>query len=268
MKSHLRLDVDDEREYVLSLLAQATAHAEALLQVALMPRMVTAIYEAGEAIELPRGPVMEVLAVTDYGRNVEVSYAVRRRGSKTTVIDLDDGLPVLLPGGRSFTPPVTAAAPPSRPTSLGQSASTQRPCTHGVRTQAQSPRARCITLMTGIATAAEERPSNDRQSGRLNERITLLDPQSVLDEAGQADTSARPVWTVWAEVKQSTSTEDLDNGQTRAKVSLSGNDQVSGTTSANHWQLQRACGTVPRTSAALLSGDAARSWLSSAHEER
>ena len=95
MKAHLRLDVDDEREYVLSLLAQATAHAEALLQVALMPRMVTATYDAGEAIELPRGPVLEVQSVTD-SEGTEVTYAVRRRGSRTTV-DLDDGLPVSYP---------------------------------------------------------------------------------------------------------------------------------------------------------------------------
>ena len=95
MKAHLRLDVDDEREYVTQLVAQATAHAEALLQQALMPRMVTATFDAGESIELPRGPVLEVQNVTD-SEGVEVSYAVRRRGHTVTV-DLDDGLPVSYP---------------------------------------------------------------------------------------------------------------------------------------------------------------------------
>ena len=103
-------------------------------------------------------------------------------------------------------------------------------------------------------------------SGRLNERVTLLDPQSVLDEAGQADTSARPVWTVWAEVRQQASTEDLDNGQTTAKVTytvtIRYRDDIR-----EHWQLQRACGTTLHISSIIERGRR-EELVIQAHEER
>lgn len=64
-KHHLRIDGNDERDYVISLIEAATAHAEEALATSLLPRRIAATFYDNEFCDLPRGPVSAIVSVVD-----------------------------------------------------------------------------------------------------------------------------------------------------------------------------------------------------------
>jgi SPP1 family predicted phage head-tail adaptor len=55
-------------------------------------------------------------------------------------------------------------------------------------------------------------------AGRLNRRVKLLQPAIVENDAGETDQEFEEVDEVWAEVKTSTGSEIIRNGQTTAAL--------------------------------------------------
>ena len=69
LRSHARLDYDvagvagDSDENLGLMIDAATAYAEGRLNAVLMPRTIRAVFYAGERLDLPIGPVIQVLSV-------------------------------------------------------------------------------------------------------------------------------------------------------------------------------------------------------------
>jgi uncharacterized phiE125 gp8 family phage protein len=80
-KKHLRLDSDDEKSYVESLIDAATEYAEERLSTTLLERSRTQIfYDAEPLIPLPRGPLVSITSVTDADDNEITNYELSRVG--------------------------------------------------------------------------------------------------------------------------------------------------------------------------------------------
>ncbi|MGC4030251.1 MAG: head-tail connector protein [Tepidisphaeraceae bacterium] len=69
LRAHCRIDTDDERLLLLDYIAQATEYAEQKLGMSLVTRTITAKFDKGEALHLPRGPVLDVVSIKDEDGN-------------------------------------------------------------------------------------------------------------------------------------------------------------------------------------------------------
>jgi hypothetical protein len=114
LKSHLGVDTDDDRDYILSTLDEATAAAEDFLACSLLTQTITAVYYAAEAygpllnpfgnttsstpgpfvpgisvvyppraydLKLPRGPVQSITSVTDGRNHAITNFSLERVGN-------------------------------------------------------------------------------------------------------------------------------------------------------------------------------------------
>lgn len=86
-KHHLRIDDNEERDYVISLIEAATAHAEEALATSLLPRRIAATFYDGEFCDLPRGPVSAIVSVVDANGDAVPSDAWRweRKGNSDCI---------------------------------------------------------------------------------------------------------------------------------------------------------------------------------------
>lgn len=71
--AHLRLVDDQDRDYVKDLIAAATEFAETALGASLITRTVTATFNQGEPLYLPRGPLISLTSVTQFGGHLIAS---------------------------------------------------------------------------------------------------------------------------------------------------------------------------------------------------
>src|SRR4051794_24973698 len=83
LKTHLRVDNDAERDYVLELQNAAVANACEAMECSLLSQTYTATFYADERIYLPRGPVTSVTSVVDdNGQTITTSgYTLGRVGN-------------------------------------------------------------------------------------------------------------------------------------------------------------------------------------------
>lgn len=75
-----------EETYVALLIAAATDYAEERLSASLMPRTLRATFYDAEPLVLPRGPIIEVLAITDRDQVAVTDYELKNYGRATQVI--------------------------------------------------------------------------------------------------------------------------------------------------------------------------------------
>ncbi len=80
LKAHRVLE-DEDRELAMIYAAQATAHAEELLEMSLVTRTITATFYSGDELYLPRGPVSQVVSVTD-ATSATIDYLHERIGNR------------------------------------------------------------------------------------------------------------------------------------------------------------------------------------------
>jgi len=71
--THLRLVDDDDRQYVLDLIAAAVEYAETAMGCSLITRTITAIFNANEPLYLVRGPVQAVSSVQQTVNNTPIT---------------------------------------------------------------------------------------------------------------------------------------------------------------------------------------------------
>lgn len=79
-KAHLRLDDDEQRDYVMELVDAAISYAEGKMGRSLSKRAITAVFYNGEPMNLPAGPVISVTSVKDSDDN-DVTYTVEHVGN-------------------------------------------------------------------------------------------------------------------------------------------------------------------------------------------
>ena len=85
-KAHLRLDTDEQQAYVETLITAATDYAEDRLASALMPQTVLATFYDGEPIKLPRGPLLDVLAIVDRDGASLTDYDLAHAGHAARIV--------------------------------------------------------------------------------------------------------------------------------------------------------------------------------------
>lgn len=86
-KAHLRLGSNAEQAYVEGLIDAATDYAEQSMGCSLVTRTITASFEAGECLTLPRGPLVQLLSATDAdGLVVTAAYRPVRVGRSDRLV--------------------------------------------------------------------------------------------------------------------------------------------------------------------------------------
>lgn len=81
--------------YVEGLIDAATEYAEEATESSLAPRTLTAIFNEGEEIILPRGPLLSITSITDDDDDEITDYEIERRGlSDRLIIDADFSYPL------------------------------------------------------------------------------------------------------------------------------------------------------------------------------
>lgn len=85
-KAHLRLTSDDSRDLVNELIAACTEYAENATSSSLITRAVTAVFEQGDALYLPRGPIVSITSVTDDAGTVLTDYDLSHWGNATLLV--------------------------------------------------------------------------------------------------------------------------------------------------------------------------------------
>lgn len=82
IKAHLRIENNDEANYLVGLIAAATSHAELAMACSLLTREIVATFYSGELLSLPRGPVVSVSSVKLNGSAVSPSaFSLERHGN-------------------------------------------------------------------------------------------------------------------------------------------------------------------------------------------
>jgi uncharacterized phiE125 gp8 family phage protein len=87
MKSHLHLDDDNDRDYIIGLISAAREYAENSIQRSLITRTITAKWYNNDPVVgkliLPRGPVQSITQVTNFNGVVASvgDYELRRDGA-------------------------------------------------------------------------------------------------------------------------------------------------------------------------------------------
>jgi len=82
---HLRLDGRDSG-WLDNFIAAATDYAEEKLSAALMPRTIRATFYDGEALILPRGPLIEVQTITDRDGAATTEYEIKHTGHTAQIV--------------------------------------------------------------------------------------------------------------------------------------------------------------------------------------
>jgi uncharacterized phiE125 gp8 family phage protein len=86
VKRHCRIDTKDDDAYLLTLIDAATDFAEDSMATSLVRRKLLATFYDGQNLDLPRGPIDEVVSVTD-AEGVDVTdYELISVGSVTRVV--------------------------------------------------------------------------------------------------------------------------------------------------------------------------------------
>jgi uncharacterized phiE125 gp8 family phage protein len=100
MQAQLRIDDDDEQQYIADLVDAATEYAEVAMDTSLLQRTITAIYYAGAnpvpyfngslaqtqtGLYLPRGPVQSIVSVTDKNGTPITDYQLQGSGTYDSI---------------------------------------------------------------------------------------------------------------------------------------------------------------------------------------
>lgn len=78
---HLRLDLPDDRAYVLDLIDAATAYAEGAMDSSLGTQTIEATFYDGDKLWLPRGPIQSITSVVDANNTTITDYTVEGYGT-------------------------------------------------------------------------------------------------------------------------------------------------------------------------------------------
>lgn len=86
IKSHLRLDSDDEKDYIELLISAAVAAAEKHTESLMTSRTITLTsYSTQSRIYLPFGPVTSITSISDYSSNTITNYELEYDGTEAYV---------------------------------------------------------------------------------------------------------------------------------------------------------------------------------------
>jgi uncharacterized phiE125 gp8 family phage protein len=91
-RTHLRIDDLSQDAYLETLIDAATDFAEEKLAASLMPRTLMANFYDGEALILPRGPIIEVLSIVDADDQYADDYELKTVGNQTLVMLISGSL--------------------------------------------------------------------------------------------------------------------------------------------------------------------------------
>src|SRR5690606_18183664 len=86
VREHLRLGDADADSFIEMLIGAAVDHAEDAMSIALMPRTISATFYNGEPLILPRGPVLEMLRVTNANGDDVVGCGLKHVGNQAQIV--------------------------------------------------------------------------------------------------------------------------------------------------------------------------------------
>lgn len=86
LAAHLRIDAEDDDDTLSLFIDAATEYAEASLSAALVPRTIVERFEDGATLDLSRGPLITVQAITDRNSSAVSGFSVRQIGYTSRIV--------------------------------------------------------------------------------------------------------------------------------------------------------------------------------------